>query len=100
MSVDSPDGEPVCVTIALPQGSPISPVLFALNVAEIHGAVEDQVENSRGIYFVDDLTWIVEGNDISDVSRKPEYCAAASLRWADENAVCFEAWMTEAILFS
>ena len=100
MSVDRPDGEHVSVTTALPQGSPISSVLFAPYVAEIHGAIEDQVEDSRGISFVDDLTWIVEGNDISDVSRKTEYCAAASPRWADENAVCLEASKTEAILFS
>ena len=100
MSVDGQDGEPVSVTTGLPQGSPISPVLFAHYVAEIHGAVEDQVEDSRGISFVDDVTWIVEGTDISDVASKPERCAAASLRWADENVVRFEASKTETILFS
>ena len=38
------------------------------------------------------------GTDISDVTSKLERCAAA--RWADENAVRFEASETEAILFS
>ena len=88
------------MTTGLPQGSPISPVLFALYIAKLHGAVENQVEDSRGISFVDDVAWIVEGTDIDDVSNKLERCAAASLRWADDNAVSFEASRTEAILFS
>lgn len=49
----SVDGEPMEVTTGLPQGSPTSPVLFAIYVADIHKAVEGQVEDSRGISFVD-----------------------------------------------
>ena len=40
---------------------PIPPVLFAIYIAGIHAAVEDQVEDSRGISFADDVTWLVEG---------------------------------------
>ena len=100
MSVDGQDGEPVDVTTGLPQGSPISPALFAIYIADIHGAVEDQVEDSRGISYVDDVTWVVEGRDVDDVVSKLERCAQASLRWADNNAVRFEESKTEAILFS
>ena len=99
MSVDGQDGEPVSVTTGLPQGSPISPILFALYIAEIHGAVEDQVEDSQGISVVD-ITWIVEGTDINDVTSRLERCAAASLRLADDNAVRCEVSKTEAIPFS
>ena len=60
MSVDGQEGEPMEVTMGLQQGSPISPVLFAIYIAEIHRAVED--ENSRAITFVDDVTWTVEGD--------------------------------------
>ena len=55
------------------------------------------MEESRGISFVDDVTW---GTDMDDMTRKLERYAAASLRWADSNAVRFEASKTEAILFS
>ena len=100
MSVDGQDGKEMAVTTGLPQGSPVSPVLFSLYIADIHKAVEGQVEDCRGISFVDDVTWIVEGYDISEVASKLEKCAAASLRWAEDNAVRFETSKTEAILFS
>lgn len=41
MSVDRQDSEPISVTTGLTQGSPISPALFALYVADIREAVED-----------------------------------------------------------
>ena len=63
-------------------------------------AVKDQVEDSWGIPYVDDVTWVVEGTDVDDVVEKLERCAAASLEWAGDNAVRFEESKTEAILFS
>ena len=49
MSVDGQDSKAVSVTNGLPQGSPISPALFAIYSADIHEAVEGRVEDSRGI---------------------------------------------------
>ena len=59
MSLDGQDGEEMAVTTGLPKGSPVSPVLFAIYITDIHQAVESQVEDSRGISFVDDVTWVV-----------------------------------------
>lgn len=68
-----PDSEPMEVATGLPQGSPISPVLFAIYIADIRQAVESQVEGSRGTSSVDDdVTWIVEGTDLDDVVDKLE----------------------------
>ena len=98
--MDGQDEEPMDVATGLPQGSPISPALFAIYIADIHEAVEDQVEDSRDISYVDDVTWVVEGTDVDDVVSKLERCARASLEWADNNAVRFEESKTETILFS
>ena len=49
------------VKTGLPLGLPVSLALFSLRIADIHGEVEDQVEDSRGISYVDDVTWIVDG---------------------------------------
>ena len=56
MSVDGQDSPPLEVITRLPQGSPISPVLFAIYIVNIHQAVEGQIEDCRGISFVDDIT--------------------------------------------
>ena len=68
------------MTTGPPYGSPSSPDLFALYIADIHGAVEDQIEDPRVISFVDDVTWIVEGTDVEDVASKFERCATTSLQ--------------------
>ena len=86
MSVDGQDSDPLEVATGLPQGSPVSPALFAIYIADIHQAVESQMEDCRGISFVDDVTWVAEGVDLEDVVQKLEGCAAASLRWAESNA--------------
>ena len=56
MSVDGQDGEAVGVTTGLPQRSSISLALFAICIADINDADEGQVEDSRGISYVDDIT--------------------------------------------
>ena len=99
MSVDGQDDEPMSVTTGLPQGWRISPAPFAIYIAEMRDAVGGRVGCSRGVSFVDDVTWLVEGTDLSDVVSKLERCAAARLQWVDSNAVRFEASKTEAILF-
>ena len=47
MSVDGQGGEALDVTTGLPQGSPISPALFAIYIADIHQAVENEVDGMR-----------------------------------------------------
>lgn len=90
MSVNGQDSEEMEVTTGLPQGSPVSPVLFAICIADIHEVEESHVEDSRGISFVDDVTWVVEGYGLDGVARKLERWAAASIEWAEHNAVRFE----------
>ena len=100
MSVDGQEGEAKEVMTGLPRGSPVSPVLFAIYTADIHKEVEEKVEGCRGISFVDDMTWVAEGEGLLDLKLKLEECAERSLRWADRNAVRFETSKTEAVLFA
>ena len=39
MNINGHDGEPEEVTTGLPQGSPVTPVLFAIYISEVHAAV-------------------------------------------------------------
>ena len=67
MSVDGQGGEALDVTTGLSLGSPISPVLFAICIADIRQAVENEVDSIRGISFVGGMTWLMEGADIKEV---------------------------------
>ena len=98
MSVDGRGDDAREATTGLPQGSPVSPVLFAIYIAETHEAVESQVEECQRISFVDGVTWLVEGA-VNEVVQRLEKCAAASLSWAGDNAVRFGTSKTETILF-
>lgn len=81
MSIDGRDSDSTEVTTGLPQGPPISPVLFAIYIADIHQAVENQAEDSRVISFVDDVTWVVEGADLRrQYGEQAGRMASASLR--------------------
>ena len=100
MSVDGQDGHPMAVTTGLLQGSPVSPILFGMYIADVYKAVEDKVSGCKGISFVDDVTWFVEGTSIEEVTVGLESCAAESHIWAESNAVKFETSKTEAILLS
>ena len=100
MVVDGQEGEEFEITTGLPQGSPASPILFAVYLAEIHDAVTSEVEGSMALSFVDDVTWLVVGENVAHAIQRLESCARRALGWAEKNAVEFEVAKTEAILFS
>jgi hypothetical protein len=70
------------VNTGLPQGLPVSPVLFAIYMADIHQEINDQVEGSIGLSFVDDVTWLVEASTIPQLIKKLEKYARLYQRWA------------------
>ena len=57
MSVDGQDCPSYRGNQAFPQGSPISPVLFVIHIAEDHQPAVRQVNGCRGFSFVDGVTW-------------------------------------------
>jgi ribonuclease HI len=100
MVVDGQEGDEMEVTTGLPQGSPVSPILFAIYIAGVHGAVEEAVPGVRGLSFVDDVTWLAVGDSVGDVVGTLEESARQSGWWAADNAVRFEMSKTEAVLFT
>ena len=72
MSMGGQGNEARKVTTSLLQGSPIPPVLFAIYIAEIHEVLEQEVEGCRGISFADDVTWLAEGDNLSEVVQRLE----------------------------
>jgi hypothetical protein len=86
--------------MGLPQGSPVSPVLFAIYLAEIHQEMKEAIEGSSGLTFIDDVTWLIEAPYIPQLIRKREKCTRLCQEWAQRNTIRFETSKMEAILLS
>jgi hypothetical protein len=102
MSMDGKEGDSMEVEKGVPQGSPVSPVLFVIYLSELFGRVEEQEKEcgSEGISFVDDVAWVVEGEDVGECTQRLEGCAREAQIWAMENACRFDIEKTEAMLFT
>jgi len=102
MSMDGKEGDSMDVETGVPQGSPVSPVLFVIYLSGLFGQVEKKEEEcgSEGISFVDDVAWVVEGEDVGECTQRLERCAAETTIWAKKNACQFDIEKTEAMLFT
>jgi hypothetical protein len=56
MVVDGQEGQEMEVTMGLPQGSPASPILFAVYMHDVHEFVERQLSSVVSFSFMDDFT--------------------------------------------
>ena len=102
MSTDGKEGDSMDVEIGVPQGSPVSTVLCVVYLSGLFGRVEEKENEcgSEGISFVDDVSWVVEGEDVGECTQRLEGCAREAQIWAKENAIQFDIENTEAILFT
>ena len=100
MNVNGQDGKRERVTTGLPQGSPVSPILFGIYISEVHATVQDKVDDTAGLSIVDDVTWFVTGPNVATIRKILEECAKESIAWGERNAVRFEESKTEALLLS
>jgi hypothetical protein len=87
------------VEAGIPQGSPVSPILFAIFAAGLIVQVERKVGGAEGPSFVDDLGWVVPGGDINQWLE-----SSNGVQWRvlsgrfDED--CSSTWRRRAILFT
>jgi exonuclease III len=83
----------------LPQGSPLSPILFLFFNADL---VESRINKHKGnIAFVDDYTPWVAGLDIEENTRRlQEEVVNKAIEWAEESGATFEPTKTAFIHFT
>jgi len=55
------------VEAGVPQGSPVSPIIFALYTTGHIKWVEEYISEAEGLYCVDDLSSLATGNDVNQV---------------------------------
>jgi retron-type reverse transcriptase len=84
------------------QGSPVSPILFAVYMSGLFEYIEQKMKNRvRVISFVDDIAWWTSAKDTAGVQWQHLIeVAAYTLEWVHDNAVTFDTEKTEAIWLS
>jgi hypothetical protein len=88
------------VEAEVPQGSPVSPILFAIYTPGLIKWVEQYVSEAKELSFVDDLGWVATGSDVNHVVSILERCTAKSIEWASRRGLQFDTAKTETALFT
>jgi hypothetical protein len=98
--IDGRTGETRAIQAGLPQGSPVSPVLFILSVSALFQWLEDRYPTLQAISFVDDIGLVIECDELEEGTTRLERIARDTMRWGSDNKVEFEVSKTEVLLFS
>jgi hypothetical protein len=64
------------------QGSPVSPIIIAINTSGLIQWVEENVSKAEGLSFVDDFGWVATGSDVNHVVSMLDRYTAKSIEWA------------------
>jgi hypothetical protein len=67
------------VEAMVPQGPPVSPIVFAIYTSRLIKWVEDLVLEAEGLSVVDDVRWEAPGSDVNHVVSILERCAATRI---------------------
>jgi hypothetical protein len=98
--IDGRTSEARNIQAGLPQGSPVSPVLFILSVSAMFQWLEDRHPMLQAISFVDDIGLVVECSELGEGAGQLERIAGDAMRWGSYNKVEFEVSKTEVLVFS
>lgn len=98
--IDERTGETRDIQAGLPQGSPVSPVLFILSVSALFQWLENRHTSLQPISFVDDVGLVIECDGLEEGTKQLECIARDTMQWGSDNEVEFEVSKTEVLLFS
>jgi Reverse transcriptase (RNA-dependent DNA polymerase)/Endonuclease-reverse transcriptase len=96
---DDDESEPIALKAGVPQGSPLSPILFLLYIASLYEALERQ-GNLLIVGFADDTNIFVASRDIEANCRRLESAFRVCERWARTRGMEFAPQKSELMHFS
>lgn len=98
--IDGHQGLEHPINSGVPQGSPVSPILFVIYISGVFQAIETAVPGVRALSFADDIGLIALGSSVDLVCRQLQQAGEAAISWGQTNTVQFDAEKTEATLFT
>jgi hypothetical protein len=87
------------VQTGIPQGSPVSPILFLLYLRPLFDELEKRQPITWAPSYIDDVALVVKGNSKASNARELEKAALIAFQWAAYNAVLFDDPKTELLHF-
>ena len=97
---DGQQTEDIPVTAGVPQGSPLSPILFILYIASLYIALKEAHPLISIVGFADDTNLMAFGKSPGANTRQLEGAWKTCLQWAETRGMAFEAEKSELIHFN
>ena len=88
------------IETGIPQGSPVSPILFLIYISGVFDQVTKTCPLVTSLSFIDDLGFVASGSSVKEVGKALEKVAKMVIEWGKRNAVTYDTSKTEAVLFS
>ena len=98
--IDGHDNQEREIETGIPQGSPVSPILFLVYISGVFEKVTESCPAIISLSFVDDLGFIASGHSVKELAKILGRVATIVLEWGKQNAVTYDIAKTEAVLFS
>jgi Reverse transcriptase (RNA-dependent DNA polymerase) len=84
----------------VPQGSPISPILFNIYLSGIFNKIEEQNPEIIALSFVDDIAFLASRKTVKDIQDVLSNAEEQAIAWGLTNNVTFDVDKMEAVLFT
>jgi len=88
------------VSAGLPQGSPLSPVLWIIYIHALLKKIDETFPDRINISFINDISLIAEGKDVEDVAKLLGEAGSQLVHLGKEHHISFDEEKTEAVLFT
>ncbi|EAQ82983.1 hypothetical protein CHGG_10801 [Chaetomium globosum CBS 148.51] len=97
---DGKTAAPTAIRAGVPQGSPLSPVLFILYISSLYKQLKDEHPHLAITGFADDTNLLVFGRNPEANVRQLEAAWETCIRWADSRGMKFAPEKSELIHFN
>jgi retron-type reverse transcriptase len=84
----------------VPQGSPVSLILFNIYLSGIFDRIEEQNPERITLSFTDDIVFLAPGKIVKDIQDALTNAGEQAIAWGLLNNVKFDVEKTEAVLFT